>query len=503
MRSSEFDVAVIGGGIVGSALAAALAGRGTRVVIVDRGSASLAGMVRAEPEIRLTGRMHLGCTQARNHVLGGNGYFWGGGLIRPPRTDLASCLGIEVPAAHALAEDLSGVFARAEREAGIGDSPGRALFPVRDPGIGACHLAEMCVLPGRLRNISRPALARLASAPGCEILSGAVVTGFVPAGPGSGIRSIRSVEVRCKSTARSVSAKRFVIAAGAIDSNLLVLEHAGALGMAGREDDIGGELHDHFSLPIARVRLPPREEIRELLAPRFRRGNIVGRRFELISTGGWGAQGFLHFQFLFDDVAPYREIKNLLALRQQGAPALDLLRATAPILAQAPELLKIGIDRVLRERLYLSNRLPVVATLDFETFPRKEQRLQRTGDRVELSWGISKDDEQAFFELSGKAGRLLSELAQSHGIEVEPLCDFANAEAAGAYLQENATDAFHLGGGLKAGMDGDGLVDAGLRLTATENVHVIASAVFRRPGVVNPTSTLLALAHRFAATLAG
>jgi hypothetical protein len=503
MQSPEFDFTVIGGGIVGSALAAALAGRGARVALVDRGSASLAGMARAEPEIHLTGRMHLGCTQARNHVLGGNGYFWGGGLIRPPRTDLASCLGIEVPAGHPLAEDLSGVFARVEHEAGIGRSPGRTLFPVRDPRIGSCHLAEMCVLPGRLRNISRPALARLASAPGCEILSGAVVTGFVPADPGSGMRSIRSVEVRCQGTARSISAKRFVIAAGAIDSNLLVLDHATALGMAEHVDDIGGELHDHLSLPIAHVRLPRRKEIRELLAPRFRGGALVGRRFELACSGAWGAQGFMHFQFLFDDVAPYREIKKLLALRQQGASALDLLRAAAPVLAQAPELLRIGVDRALKERLYLSDRLPVVATLDFETFPRKEQRLRRTGDRVELSWGISKDDEQAFSELSGKAGRLLSELAQSYGIEVEPRCDFGNAEAAGAYLHENATDAFHLGGGLRAGADGGGLVDAGLRLIGTENVHVIASAVFRRAGIVNPTSTLLALAHRFAATLAG
>lgn len=500
MRNSEFDFVVIGGGIIGSVAASSLATRGARVALIDRGSASLAGMAPPRPEIHFSDRRHVGCKEARNHVLGGNGHFWGGGLIRPPNMDVLECLGIQESTSDGPPEDLSATFARIERKAGIRNSPNRTRFSVKDPRIGSCCLAEMCVLPGRSRNISRPALHRLVSATGSEILSQSEIIDFVPVRGESEISTISSVDVRCEGATRSLTGTKFIIAAGAIDSNILVLGYADQLGLAGRLDEIGSAMHDHLSLPIARVRLSRQQGLRDLLAPRFHRGTVIGRRFELACDHGWGAQGFLHFQFLFDDISPYREIKNVLALRQQAASALDLVKAAIPLLAEAPELIRIGVERVFKERLYLSDRLLVVATLDFETCPRADQRLRLTDNRVEFSWKVTKDDEETFMELSKKAKHLLSELADTYGMQFECLNDFADAEATRTYLHENATDAFHLGGGLRASTTSDGLVNDRLRLVGTDNVYVISSAVFRRPGVVNPTHTLLALADRFVAS---
>jgi len=287
-----------------------------------------------------------------------------------------------------------------------------------------------------------------------------------------------------------------VIAAGVVDSNLMVLAHAQQLGLEINEASLGNRLHDHLSVPIARVKLSSNRELKDLLAPRFRNGLVVGRRFELKCRTGWGAQGLLHFTLRFDELSPYREIKQLMLLRQQGAAPTHLIKASLPLLV-TPELLWVAVERLLKRRLHLSDGLVVCATLDFETFPHPTNALRLVGDRAEFAWTITNEDELSYLELLNKANRLIAEMARNYGMAVEPLADFSSQSIAIDYLHIAATDAFHLGGGLAASVDGTGVVDQNLRLVGTDNVYVVSSAVLRRPGVVNPTHTLLALADRF------
>ncbi|HTK86849.1 MAG TPA: FAD-dependent oxidoreductase, partial [Nitrospiraceae bacterium] len=65
--NSDFDVVVLGGGIVGSAIAAGLAKKGQSVALIERGGQSLSEQVEARPAIKCLKRMHKGCLQARNH----------------------------------------------------------------------------------------------------------------------------------------------------------------------------------------------------------------------------------------------------------------------------------------------------------------------------------------------------------------------------------------------------------------------------------------------------
>src|SRR5262249_19049459 len=159
-------------------------------------------------------------------------------------------------------------------------------------------------------------------------LSDAEIIAFERNGPNS--RVVSSVKIGHRGDLCEIAAEKFVICTGTIDSNLLVLAHQHSLGVLGQEG-LGGRLHDHLSLPLFKIYIRgARSRFRNLIAPRFERGMIFGRRFELRSErgGGWG---FLHFQFMSDDVSPYREIKKLLLLRQQAAGALVISKAVLPV----------------------------------------------------------------------------------------------------------------------------------------------------------------------------
>src|SRR5262249_36185889 len=128
-------------------------------------------------------------------------------------------------------------------------------------------------------------------------------------------------------------------------------------------------------------------------------------------------------------------------------------------------------------RLYLSDDLVMFATLDFETFPHPENALRLTVDCAEFAWNIRDQDELSYLELLDKANRLVTELASTQGMVIEPLADFSSRTAAIDYLYTAATDAFHLGGGLASGHASVAVVDRNLLLSGTENVFVISSAL--------------------------
>lgn len=494
MTKGRFDFAIIGGGIVGTYLGRLLARHGKRVVLIERGPASLSESVLASPLITCVRRQHNGASQARNHLLGGNGYYWGGGLIRPTSTLFDQCVGGEV-VSGIVQEDIESSFEAVERELGLHRPPSREPFSFSSPGIGPCTLAEICILPGKSRNVSLAALEEINRAGNCEILSKAEIVSFERSG---GSSRVVSAQIHREGELCEVSANKFIISAGTLDSNLLVLVHQDSLGVSGQEG-LGCRLHDHFSLPLFKTYIGAGSKFRNLVAPRFERDMIFGRRFELRSERGWGGRGFLHFQYMFNDVSPYREIKKLLLLRQQSAGAFALCKAALPVAAQALTMLRIAFERYFRQRLYLADKLPVVATLDFESFPAASNRIHLTGDgEATMDWDIHREDEITFKDLYEKSGRLISEFASSYGIAVDPLCDYSDQNAAVAYLHEKASDAFHVGGGLPVKLDAaDGFVERDMRLQGVDNVYVISCAVLRRPGLSSPTHTLLALANRF------
>lgn len=490
MTALEFDLVVIGGGIVGSFLAARLARAGVTVAVIEKGPATLAAQVEAAPRIRFLRRQHKGCEQARNHVLGGNGHYWGGALMRPPGTRLTDVIGLDDGRPDQGA-DLAPHFSAVERRYGLPFSPSRfTVDEVDAPGFVA---ADAPILPGRSRNISAVELNSLRRATNARLLPSAEVVGFELDRCDTGARRLRAVAVRVPDGLVTVGARTFVIAAGTVDSILLTQRIATELGVFAESDDIGTRLHDHWSVPLARVRLGNSSALRDLLAPRFRGGAVLGRHFETQSKAGWHARGFLHFTFWFDEVSPYREIKRLMQLRQQRAGLGRIASGALPLVKSARTLATIAFERWWLGRLHLGDDVPVVATLDFEVFPHPQNAIRQTPDGVSFYWDISREDEISFSDLAIQCRGFLRALEEDYGLRSEPLHG-SNAGDLVEHLHRAATDAFHLGGGLSVGR----VSDSDLRLRGTDNVFAISSGAFARPGVVNPTLSLLALAERFA-----
>jgi choline dehydrogenase-like flavoprotein len=495
MIADEFDLVVIGGGIVGTAIADAATARGLHVALIEIGPAELSEQQPATPAVVCRRRPHLGCVAARNHVLGGNGHYWGGGLMRPPGLSLADCLGIADDRAAGNAVDLGSHFAAVERRLGLREPPARAPADLTN-GIGEPVLAaEICVLPGRSRNVAATRLARLKVSPRCMIVASATLVGFDSESASEG-RRVRALWIVHGGGRSRIVGRRFVIAAGVVDSNLIVQRFAGELLPGAHIEQLGRCLHDHWSVPIADVRLQAGGALRKALAPRFRNGLIVGMHYELPPAPGWGARGFLHFTFAFDEVSPYREIKNLMLFRQQKAAVRQLLGAALPLAGHLPTIARIGTERVLGKRLFLADGIRATATLDFETFPHASNALRLDGDQASFDWEISAEDEASFTGLLAYCRRVISAVEARFSVQMVPQFDWSKETAALEHFRRTATDTYHLGGGLAFGGKTAAL-DSELRLRGTENLHVVSTAAFARPGIVNPTHCLLALADRF------
>lgn len=495
MTGRPFDVAVIGGGIVGTAIASGLAARGVTVAVIEAGPQSIRFQKLATPPVICRYRRHEGCVSARNHVLGGNGHYWGGGLIRPPRLSFAECVGLPDGGSAQTHADLERHFEAVERQLGLRRPPGRSPLTTLNLSDDRYQVAEMCVLPGGKRNVSRIFLDAIRRSANCEIFPASEVLAFEQAGDGHFGRRIRQVTIRHKNDQREVPARAFVIAAGAVDSNVLVQRFADQLQPKQAVDTLGRRMHDHWSVPLASFRMIDAEHLRTFLAPLFDARVIVGRRIELPGGAGWGARGFLHFTFAFDELSPYREIKRLMKIRQEGASIVELLTPVFPLLAQPLKIARIGMERLLRGRLHLPSGLRITATLDFESFPHLDNVLRLNGEHVDFDWHLSAEDEKAFIGHLGNCRALFKTFEERFRLRLDPLFDLTSRSSTLEHLHNAATDAFHLGGGLAVGS----ATDAELRLVGTENVFVISTATFTRPGIVNPTLALLAMAQRFVA----
>lgn len=289
------------------------------------------------------------------------------------------------------------------------------------------------------------------------------------------------------------------MSAGAIDTLLMLQKHAKIFGLADNHG-VGENLHDHIAVPIATIGNVTDKRLRELMFPVFRPNGFSIRQFGLLRDAAEPSCGLLRFIPMLDEVSPYKEFKEVFALRQKGASPLIVAKSAASTVSKLPLLARIGYERYANKQLYISKRLPVQALLVFETADNAQNLTRMTSDqKASINWRLNSTDELTFERLLDRAHILLDEFTATYGIKVDWNAKLKTSPERRAFLHEESMDAFHLGGGIRYG----GVIDHRLRLTSTQNVSVISTAVLQRPGLPNPTLTLLALAHRCAEQIAG
>ncbi len=482
MKRIQTDVVVIGGGIVGTWLAKELVKHNIRVVVVERGAAAKGVKLKEPEELNCNARENFGSRVARNHVLGGNGAYWGGGLIRQDCDNA-------IWGRKSINLDKS--YEQVERALRFPHSPSRNDLQDSD---GLWTEAEIFVLPGRARNISALALAELHSSAIAQIITNSEITGIrLRTGEPKAIASLYCTSQDCDI---EIEAGSFVISSGVVDSNLIILKLREELGV-GDDLPIGLGLHDHFSVPLFRLENTKGTNFLHLITPRFKSKFVVGRRYETRLNDQDNTGGLLHFQYMFDEISPYKELKALSALLQRRADKIQIVKKTTSLLPHLGALIRIGITWMFKKKLHISANVPIVATLDFESCGSLKNRIFYSRDEnATLTWNVQDEDEKVFTHLVEDVKNLLETYETRYGVKFAPLFDVNDDHDTISHLRKRAVDAYHLGGGLAVGK----ILDEDMKFRGIKNLFVISTAAFSRPGLVNPVLTLLALASRFAAT---
>lgn len=491
MRVREFDHVIMGAGIAGVWLAHALVRQGHSVALVEIGSLRPTGSGPVEPPVLFAERENLGVTQARNHGFTGNSKFWGGGLIRNDESSLRKMFQLE--AGSRVVDELLGSYDLVEERLGL------PVAERQDIEGSDARLAQIAVLPGRRRDIVKgllqPYLGDEKLMLSCETRIEALEWGK------GGLISTLSLS---SPQGRAVLAGRhYVLAMGVIDSNIFALRHLRtALGHSANR--LGTRLHDHWSVPIARIRWKNGMGLERLYPPRFSGGNILGARLEIEADCPWGSQsGFVHMQAQYDQVEPYASLKRCMEGLQKGVAWGELLRRALPLARNAPELVRLGYGRLVQHRLFVPDGLELNLVLDFESYARGSNRIVLDDGAAKLYWDIRSEDVDAFMKLLRYGLAQVHRWADERGSSVRPLVDGDDRAGAEAYLRLHAVDAYHLGGGLAAGAaQGGGLLTQDLRFHEIENLWVMGTAAFAAPGIANPVETLLGMCERYARSAA-
>lgn len=479
-----YDIVVLGGGIVGLWTAMEAEAAGLSCCVIEIGGRDLTRADQVAPPLVFPERENLGATRARHHVLTGNSAFWGGALIRNPRSSLARVLGCDMD--DPAVAKVEAAYDRVEKilkVSRVGLASPEA--PHEMPGL---EVQEAIVLPGKRRGLWSKYLEPKRDRNGATLLLTEAHIDGVEFEASGMLRRVR-VTQRERGPSHWITGRTFVLSMGVIDSCLFVQDFLAAHMAPVRAAAIGRCLHDHWSVPVAELRWRNGMALSWLFPPKFARQGIIGRRLAF-------ANGFFHVVADYDTMPPYDRVKRLLAARQRGESAQAILRLAAGALARPILMARAGLHYLAKRELLVPDGSPVRLLVDFESAADPENRVVRDGTSASMTWAVRPADERAFHALLCAHCRPLTEIAHAAGIAIHWLIDPTNPAVCSAYLRAKAIDAYHLGGGLAGtAADEDSRVTSATgQLLGTDNVFVMGTASFHTPGVANPVLTLLARA---------
>jgi len=490
MIEKEVDIVILGGGIVGSWVAKRALVKGLKVAVIEVGPKNPSDRSEPKPKLYFPERIHIGATEARNHCLTGNSKFWGGGLITNDIISLKNLLNSQSHDFN-LEKKMMDEYANVVVKEFEIPLPQRSLMTIRNDI--ALIISEILVLSGKKRNIWNKFYNNNIRNNSLTLLLGTTDINIEYNKVGKRIEFLNATNNEGQFKIR---ASNYVLSMGAIDSNIFVLEK---LALIVENFELAGKrLHDHWSVPIGKIKWMNNSLFNNFFPPYFINNQIIGKRIEIRPEKNAPVSGFMHIQASYDTTPPYSILKNILFHTQKDLSVIESSKNALALMKYFPTLVKLGWERFINQKLFIPNGTELNIVLDFESYPDPLNKISRVNDNYNLNWNLRSNDFKHFKELYVEAEKVISALINSDEEKrnVSLLSDWT--KDFDSYLIKNAIDAYHLGGGLNLGSDpSSSIVDRNMRFHSIKNLTALGTSTFNNPGIANPVLTLLSQAENF------
>lgn len=506
----EADVAIVGGGAMGLALAKELLGSNLRVLLLEAGMAEPSAASDALFEAEIVGHPFNGTAVGRRRVFGGATTIWGGQFL--PLGDIVfesrPWLGVSGwPLAKA---SLRPYYERAAALGRLSPREGEETIwrehgvtpPAFEPGRLFSEFSRWSPSPNFASNLR----AELAADSSVEVLLDAAVAEACLDGNGE----IEGLALRATNGHAAIARARvYVLAAGAIESAriLLASNRQDERGVGNRSGLVGRYFQDHVSFPAARVAPRDREAFHEIYdnfvlgatkyAPKVTLADAAQREERLLNVGG-----FFRFPAGGEEgVAALKALAQHVKRRTRPEGGLALVGKT---IANLPEVVRF-VQGVRKHRVRASRRGEIVLEAHAEQLPRPESRIGLSSERdrlgmprVRVDWRI---DDASRIAIRRYVDTVVQEFGRLGLAEIEPYDEIIDDPEA---FQRAASDVYHQMGTLRMSVDpAEGVTNPDARMHEVPNLYVAGCALFPVAGYSNPTHTGLALAMRLADRLKG
>jgi choline dehydrogenase-like flavoprotein len=480
------DVVVIGSGPAGMTVARGLLASGLDIVVVESGGGEPSGPSHELADGDVVGGTFLfehealGLADVRIRALGGTSGHWNG-MCRPlDPLDLRARPEIGRVGWPITSDELQPWYAMAQATCELGPASFDAApwyaaqeQPVPLHGPTATTALYRLSAPTRFGTRYRP---ELEAAEHCTVVLHATVVALVPTADGGHVTRVQAISDR--GTTLDIDAEIVVLATGGVDVPRLLLLSTGAspAGLANATGLVGAGFMEHPHVRLGRFAVTLDQAI----------VNLNPHRGEGAFAGMTAWPSFRLTPEVLED-------RGLLA----AALTIDGLDHQTQA---AGEELGPGVEELLA-----AGGSPVTmrpATLRAEQLPLAEHmvRLGRRRDALgqpvaEVRWTV---DDGALASARTTAQLLADELGRAGigRLELAP---------GGGHLRRDAVEigCHHMGTARMSSDPALGVVQPDGRCHEVDNLYIAGSAVFPTSGYANPTLTIVALAHRLAATIAG
>lgn len=509
------DIAIIGAGAAGIAMARRLAGKKLKVLVLESGGYGLDTEVQDLHAGTASGIPYFPLDESRYRMLGGSTYRWGSRSAPFQEVDMGARPWLGLPQWPITLESLQDWYDHVPELLRLiapfeNESVPWSRFSVTPHRFDDSLLAYHGFQFGKNLLFGEVYAQELKVAENIEVLLGATVTGIRTTGGADHVQrlDLSTLEKRT----HTVTARRYVLATGGIENARLLLlsDDVNPAGVGNEHDHVGRYFMEHPTASAGIVHAADPQKLHDVFSPGLLQGRLVEvcltpTRSLMEREGILNANAATRLDVGEDPTQALREI--LWNMRSRKIP-LDLgwyrknawLRQRLRTILRKPWAIPANALRHAMGRPKRFSIQSVRLELRGEQMPNPESRvtLGHARDalgqrRAHLNWDLTETDWRTMKVMAQTMDTELQRLGLGR---LEPASWVAGD--ASAWPADLVGGHHHMGTTRMSADPKDGVVDGNLKCHGIDNLWITGSSVFPTSSHVNPTMTVLALSLRLA-----